>query len=240
MKTNLSIHIDQYLEDKKLAWAPSTLRSEKHRLQAISDHLTGNPEELWNALVHHKPYSRVTIWTRVTDFYQFLLRRNICSGSNLYLEFRQKNQRLFKNCYERRTPDINFDTAQKLLEGIDDPESRRLGLLLLHGGLRFSEGSSLQAEQGYIKGKGGKVRQIYTKSEARYKGTYVTFLRHLKKVGLKPHDLRKLCAQRLVELGANEFELCEIMGWSNLNTASSYVRAKKSRIEELFKKLNVS
>lgn len=235
---NLSQYIDQYLEDKKLAWAPSTLRSEEHRLRGIAAHLNGDAQELWNALVHYKPYSRVTIWTRVTDFYQFLLQRDLCSGSNPYLAFRQKNQRLFKNCYEKRVPDIQFDAARKLVEGIHDAESRRLGLLLLHGGLRFSEGQKVSQDSTSIKGKGGKIRQIYAKAETEYKGSYQTFLRHLKAVGLKPHDLRKLCAQRLVELGANEFELCEIMGWSNLNTASSYVRAKKSRITELFSKLH--
>ena len=104
--------------------------------------------------------------------------------------------------------------------------------------MRFSEFQTI--EDGVVVGKGGRRREIYVTDLPRPKGdvSYGTFYRHLKEVGLKPHDLRKACLTRLVEQGANEFELCEIAGWRNLNTASSYIKANKAKLKALMEKVN--
>ena len=58
--------------------------------------------------------------------------------------------------------------------------------------------------------------------------SYSTLWRELKKVGLKPHDLRKIAGSKFVELGLNEYDLLKVMGWNNIETAKSYIAPKNS------------
>lgn len=230
--------ITSYLDDMKLAWAPSTLRSEKYRLSAVAEALEGDPAILWGLIKDKKPYTRLTIWVRVTRFWDWLLANNYKEGTNAYEHFKKKNARLFRNVYTRRSPDTSFDEANRKINQIDDIQSREKARQLLKTGMRYTE--SLTLQDGYVDGKGGKRRRVYASGDqpSTYSQSYSYFRRQLKAVGLKPHDLRKICFNKLVDNGINEFELCAIAGWSSINTASSYIKSDEKKLEKLMEKIN--
>jgi site-specific recombinase XerD len=224
--------INAYIESKRLAWAPSTLRSEKHRLSAFADAMDGTPLTLWNNIEYMKPYSRLTAWTRATEYWQFLIDGGHRNGPNPYKQFRETNARLFRNCYVTKTPVITFAQATHSIQtGLTGPY-RQMALQLLHTGMRISERRSLK--EGTVVGKGNKRRAVFLHtSEAGETCNESTFRRHLSKIGLKPHDLRKLFLTRMVERGASPYELCQLAGWSSINTAASYIQVNQNRLKEL-------
>lgn len=225
--------IEKYIESKQYAWSPSTLRSETYRLKGVARYLDGNPETLWRAIQTMKPYARLTLWTRVVNYWQFLIDNDHEKGKNLYAKWRQENARLFKNAYVRQKPEITIEEANRIIDQIPNEQYRNRARALVTSGLRFNESNDII--DGRVRGKGGKTRKVFVESDgAQIK--YGGFRKALAKVGLKSHDLRKLFLSRLVELGINEFELCEIAGWSNINTASSYIKVNQNRLEDLVKK----
>lgn len=231
--------IDLYIESKQLAWALTTLRSEESRLHSVESALDDNPLTLWKELGRRglKPYSKATLWTRVVDFYDWCIEEGHRQGPNPYKTFRKKNAKQFKNVYQKQLPEIGFEEARRRIETIKDPTIRGKALHLLSGGLRFAE--SFTQEDGRVVGKGGKVRAVYAQSIEEGSGaSYQAVRRALARLGLKPHTLRKIFASRLVEVGANEFELCEVMGWKSLQTASSYVKARNERVRTLVEKVH--
>lgn len=223
--------IESYISSKRLAWAPKTLSSERYRLQSVAEHLTGDAEALWNVLGRYKPYTRNILWTRVVSFWDSF------SPTNPYRLFRTQNARLFKNNYIQKTPEMSFEEALKRIDGIPDLAIRKRAKEILGSALRYAE--SVTHKDGYVVGKGGKAREVFVPvvEGPDYRGSYHRFWRELAKVGLKPHDLRKLCLSKLVESGANEFELRMVAGWSSLNTAASYIRVQKSRVKSLMAKV---
>jgi hypothetical protein len=237
----LQSQIEQYLESKRLAWSPSTQRSEAARLNAWATHLDGNPSTLWAEMERREMgrYSRVTTWTRIVQLVDWLRapsRPLSACTVNPYKAWRAENARLFKNAYVRRKPEVTFEEAERLLKTLPADVQRR-GLEILGSGMRYTEAAS--HEDGHVVGKGGLVREVFVPrvDGPEYRRAYTTFVRHLRSVGLKPHDLRKLALTRLVELGANEFELCEIAGWTSLAPARSYIKVKRQRVEGLMKGL---
>jgi integrase len=234
--------IDKYLESKKLAWSPSTLRSESARLRALREALVdGSPAKLWEAMERSgmAPYSRCTTWTRVVQLVDWaagagLLR--LPGGVNPFKTWRNENARLFKNAYVRQHPELTFEDAEKRVRALR-PDVARRALEILYSALRYAESDTHDGKS--VVGKGGLERKVYVPEVGgpAYELSYSTFVRHLKAAGLKPHDLRKLAAMRIVEQGANEFELCEIMGWTSLAPAMSYIKANKSRVQALMQGL---
>ncbi len=229
--------IDAYLDDMKLAWSPATVRSEKYRLSVVAEGLDGDPAHLWALIKDRAPYTKVTIWIRVCAFWDWLIDKGH-KNENEYKKFREKNKRLFKNKYVRRMPKLTFKEATARINLISDIPSREKAKELIKTGMRYSESFTLQ--DGYVLGKGGKSRRVFYSSSKGSKDSikYTKFWREVKKVGLKPHDLRKLCLNRLVDKGANEFELCQIAGWSNLNTAASYIRTDETKLQKLMEAVN--
>lgn len=225
--------IDLYIDDHKLSWAPSTLKSERHRLYGLGIQLSTLPIQLWEQIQAQKPYSRVTTWTRVTDFWQWLIDNNHIQGENEYAKFRRKNARLFKNAYQTSKPKITFEEAARLINKLPEGMHRNLALQILGSGERYSE--AIQREGTTIVGKGSKRRTTYRPkfTESNRTGSYASFRRALASIGLKPHDLRKLLATRLVERGMNEADLMEIMGWSSILTAKAYLQPKKEQALKL-------
>lgn len=237
MNTNLTVTqlIEKYLDDKKLAWAETTLKSERHRLNAAAPAIDGKAQTLWDALQEHGAYGRQTIWTRVTDFYQWCLDNEHVQGGNPYRAFRQKNARQFKNVYTKKVPNISFEEIRARIQTIEDEEVRALAERILSGGLRYAESQQVEAD-GTVVGKGSKRRRVYVSVESdrvHNPINYQRLRRALATLSLRPHDLRKAFLNRLVELGANEFELCEVAGWSSISTASSYIKANDERIKRL-------
>lgn len=231
-------YIEQYIQDKQLAWSQSTLKSERYRLLGLAESITGDAMVLWQALDAQKPYSRVTAWTRVTQFWDWLMEtEKIPNGRNPYQIFRTKHERLFKNAYQERVPSIGFEEAVSRVSTITDRSVRDQAKRILLSGMRYFESRTYAG--GQVVGKGGKVREVFLGDKGRQLElrSYATFRRALAEVGLKPHDLRKIYAARVVEEGANEFELKELMGWSKLDTAAKYIKAKRSRVQAIAGKI---
>lgn len=229
---NIENIMSLYLESKTLAWAPTTMKSERHRLNAIIDAVTGDPKVLWASLKDHAPYSRLTIWTRVSDMWDWSREQGFQSGDkNPYRAFKKQNARLFKNAYRKQPAKITYQEAKSRIAQIQDPESRAKAEQLLQGGLRYTE--SLVVRDGKVSGKGGREREVFVRDGGAYSKTYQTLRRHLAAVGLKPHDLRKCFASAVVERGANGFELMEMMGWADIATATSYISISQSRARSL-------
>lgn len=226
--------INQYLISKQWAWAPSTQKSESHRLTAIAGELDGNPERLWRSIQDRGSYTRLTIWTRVADFYDWLIDEGKVKGPNEYKKWRKKNAKVFKNCYQKSKPEISYEEALERIRSIDDEGIRKRALEIIGSGTRYKESGNID-EHGNVCGKGSKVRNVFMPRVVGqdFKGNYQLFRRALAKIGLRPHDLRKLFLSKLVELGANEFELCEIAGWSSIATASSYIKVNSDRTRKL-------
>lgn len=154
----------------------------------------------------------------------------VATGVNVYDEWRKENARVFRNVYEKKKPTISYEEARAKCESLQEP-ARSKALQLLSGGLRYTESSTLR--DGQVVGKGGKVRNVYCLPTGANRQNYQAFRRALGRVGLKPHDLRKIFLTRLVEKGVNQFELCEVAGWSSIATASSYINVNKSRLASL-------
>jgi integrase len=219
--------IEHYIESKRLDWTGSTHQTEQRRLRAVERWITGDALYLWDNIQHQKPYSRLVLWVRVTDYWNWMIRNNHAFGTNPYYDFKKNHPKLFRNVYQTKKPTISFEEARARITNITDERLRLKALQLLEGGLRFTE--SLTVSGGKVRGKGGKLRPVYV-PEREFSLSYRTFHRRLiEETGLRPHELRKIFATRLAEEGAGEFDLLEIMGWSDLETAKSYVRASRAR-----------
>lgn len=231
----LNVYIEQYLSSRQNKWAASTLRSEAARLNAVAKSLDGDPNSLLQATQELAPYSKVTTWTRVISFVDWLIEQGYVDGPNQYRSYRRTNHQVFKNPYKRKHPEISYKEALLRVSGIKDEETRKAAQIILKTGLRAHELHTI--EDGSVVGKGGKLRPLYYRGQVP-KVPYIKLYRELKKVGLKPHDLRKLFASRLVEKGANEFQLTELMGWSKLDTAQSYVRNDPKKLKALVREVS--
>lgn len=225
--------ITEYLESKKNAWSESTLSSEASRLGRLPEAQLTDPGQLWDGTANYGSYTRVTIFTRVCDFYDFLLERGHKFGTNPFRVWRQRNARLFKGAYQPRKPDISYDEAKALLGRLEERDVREKCEELLGGGLRFSESFNRDGE--FVTGKGGKRRRAYA-GASDYERSYSTLLRRLRELGLTPHVLRKIRATQLAQnKDLSVFDLCEIFGWSNPATAMAYVKANDTKIESIMK-----
>lgn len=218
--------IKAYLQSKENAWAPSTMKSESSRLAAVANFIDGNAATLWRALSAHAPYTRKTTWIRVAEFWDWLNP----GQPNPYRQWMKDNARQFKHAYQRRKVDVTFEEAQSLIGRVENVAFRKQALKLLTSGQRFTE--SFSGRDGRITGKGGKVRVDCSNPDlesAVRPSQYINFWRALRKVGLRPHDLRKLAATRLRERGLSDTDVMEIMGWSDIRTAQVYYQSSKEK-----------
>jgi site-specific recombinase XerD len=223
--------VELYIKDHEFAWTPATKRSERYRLLALIDSIDGNPTKLWRAIEGKKPYTKVTIWVRVAKFWQWLIEANHVENKepvNPYSLFRRKNARLFKNAYQKKMAPYSFEEIKQRISQISDEAIRQKALDLLLSGLRFEESTTYS--NGQVVGKGGKIREVFGKVSQKtekngpsFKGSYKTFWRRLNEVGLKPHDLRKAYGSELARSGLNAYDLCRVMGWEKIQTATSYI-----------------
>jgi hypothetical protein len=225
--------IKQYLESKKLAWAPSTLRSEKARLNAVSHLIEQGPEKLWEALEAKGTgrYSRVTLWTTITNFLVWAKS----PAATVFKQFRMENKRLFKNAYTKKPARFTADQVRERIALIECEESRALATFLFESACRYTESQTYK--DGWVTGKGNKPREVLNAAvkPIKYQRCYTTFWRHLAQVGLKPHDIRKTHLSQMA-MQVNPFELAQIAGWSDVKTAQSYVTTEGKGIREAYKK----
>jgi integrase len=229
--------IEKYVQYQEHSWSETTRRSERYRLLALESVLTGDlPAELWEHLEkNYSSYSRVTGWTRVVSFYDWLLESGHKQGTNPYRIWRKRNARLFKHCYERKFPSIDYREAHRRIETIADGEIRSACLALLEGGLRISEIHTYDPGTATVRGKGGKRRKVYCEPFASIGRSDAGLRASLALLGLKPHDLRKLRATELRKRGLKEEDFLKVFGWTSMETAKSYLRPMKD--EELEAKL---
>jgi integrase len=217
--------INSYIEAHKLAWSPATLKSERSRLNSIASHISKGPDYLYNySLERFKPYAIKTLFIRVADFERW---SNKTWG---YSNFITKNARLFKHAYTRSTKNYG-DTLEltSLLSGIADRDLRELAFGIFRNGLRISELRSYDKSTGLVRGKGGRERRLLAPKDLPDQFCSLRELRNLRKelkrLGLKPHDLRKASASILGRKGQLRMEdLMQVMGWSSLQTAASYLQ----------------
>jgi integrase len=188
-------------------------------------------EKMWGEFEkNYKKYSRVKVWNHLVDFYEYYLEGQ---GRNVFLEFKQRNRRLFKNYYDRKQIGLSFEEIKAKILKIENEEIRNLALVLLQTGMRFAESQSVS--NGIVVGKGGKKRKVFMPVlEGKiYKGPHTKFYRELRKIGLGPHMLRKAAATELANKGLREADLLQVFGWERMDTAKYYLQPRRE--EELEK-----
>lgn len=219
--------IEQYLESKKYAWSPSTIKTVRAKLNSTKHLLNRKPEEAFEEL--SKKYSTYT-----TKQYLIILGGydGWKSNSDRFGRFVRDNKRLFRSAYKKRKVGLSYEEAARAISAIQDDETRRTCEFLLRSGLRISEAYCATST---VLGKGNKTRSVFVKAPRRL-ASQSKVRRALAVVGLRPHDLRKLCATRLVEKGVSPQDLCEIFGWSNIQTAYHYLQpSHDDKLKELMK-----
>jgi len=227
--------VEQYITSKALAWSPATRRSELARLRkALPSVSSTSPLETYNALKDKlAPYSLKTLFIRLGQ-----LAQHVDGDAAGYKRFMRDHALLFKNAYTRRNVDVTYEAALALIdEALTGPE-QQAAKLMLSTGLRIHEALKYDGT-GSVVGKGSKLRPVFSSERVSAPTSYFRIYRKLAKVGLKPHDLRKLAATRLAASGElTEADLMEVMGWSNITTASSYLQpTKRSLLSEKVNRL---
>lgn len=215
--------IGDYIDYHKSAWAETTLKKEAARLRAVAPELSKSPEELFTFCQEKglKPYTIKTLFVRLAHFETWALEKGKLRVPKGYKEFKARHARVFKAAYKREELSVSFEEARERLAKIECAESRRLGMALLGTGLRIHELWSVEGDK--VTGKGGRVRHVFQPIE-RPRISRSKLEKDLKAVGLKAHTLRKLFATRVAQSGVRPEDLCEIMGWTNIETAYFYLQ----------------
>lgn len=212
--------IEDYIKAHENAWAPSTLKSERARLNAVADRVTSvAPLALYDELAAagRSPYSIKTLFIRLADLYTW------ANLDNKWRRFVDENARLFKYAYKREQVNIDYTSAKARIAAIKDKEVRALAFDMLRSGMRASE--ALNRTGAFVEGKGGKVRRVFTQGGLPGQAlTYSRLYKELRSVGLKPHTLRKLAATELARAGLQAQDLMEVFGWNNIATAQWYLQ----------------
>jgi len=177
-----------------------------------------------------KPYTRAQAFRRVASFWSWCVDRGYINGPNRYSRYIEDNARLFdqKVVYKRKRIGTAFDEAKARIEQMANPGFRKLALELLGSGARYTEFVTREGNQ--VHGKGDKQRTVFVPAVEgpAMEKSYDSFRRALKAAtGLTPHNLRALAATRLAEGGLNEFDLCKVFGWDDINTAKYYVQPRR-------------
>jgi integrase len=229
---NTKAMIEQYIEAKQGAWSLTTLRTEATRLAGLAGSLTGKPAELWAELEKRRmaPYARVTVWTRVCNFWGWAIEHGHAQGPNLYSVWRKEKAQWFtaSKVYTPKHCDMTLREARARISTMSDSGMQEKAMQLLLGGLRYEE--SFHVEElgpGHyeVRGKGGKLRRVpVAPCRLAFHGGYTAFQRALKRAtGLTPHQLRKIMATECARSGMQEADLCKLFGWECFTTAHKYI-----------------
>lgn len=219
--------VQQYINSKAHAWAPSTLRSELARLRKALPFLRATPIDSYQALqAECSPYSLKTLFIRLGEL------ERATYGTDNYKQFMRSHANLFKNAYKPKKVAFTFKEALELLEqALTGTPELQAAKLMLSSGLRVHEALKYDGS-GSVVGKGAKKRPVFSKTHDIVNGktNYFRVYRKLAKIGLKPHDLRKLAATQLASSGeVTAADLLEVFGWSNIQTATNYLQPSKER-----------
>lgn len=225
--------VDTFIATKKNSWSENTVEASRSRLRALDYTLFDKAEKFHTYLVEvrkQKPYTVKTTFITTAAFYQWAMDNgHMPLAPNKLRAFIDENARLFKNAYQKKPTKLSWEDVVAKIKEIDDKEVRLKAIELLHTGMRWEESFTLK--DGMIIGKGNKARTVHLQpgmQPAPFTRSYSTFLNHLKEVGLTPHTLRKVFATQLVKLGGDQFDLMKVMGWSSIQTATSYIESQSS------------
>jgi integrase len=219
--------IDQYLKFKENSWAPTTLEMERYRLQGLLTvgELIASPGELYKTLKDkYKPYYLQVTFTRLSDFMTWGSKQ--LGWINPYSDFLKSNRNLFRNAYKSEELDVTYAEALKRIKGIEKPEIREAALDILHNGLRAHELNNIMGS--HVIGKGGFLRPLMKEVKIGPRPDRFKLHYELKKVGLKPHSLRKLFATRLLDAGMSLQDVCKVCGWKSIETVLRYAQPKST------------
>ena len=225
--------IEKYIAAHELAWAPTTLKSERARLNAAADLIAAGPRSLYDNKVNTlKPYALKTLFIRIGDLETWAGR------TWGYRAFITENARLFKHAYKRETLNVSIDQFTANISSIQDSNLRALAAGLLRNGLRISELSSYNKVDGVVVGKGGRVRRLLSPDALPDQHPDARTIRKLRqelgRCGLKPHTLRKGAATLLARAGMQSQDLLYVMGWNSLQTAASYLQPQQDEVLSKF------
>lgn len=232
-------YIKNYIEDKRHQWAETTQKSELSRLLKIAPLLAqdASPNEVLDFYLtkHKSKYSAKTLLIRIGEFYAWLEGKGLKTGPNQFKDFMHNNYG-FKNAYKKQELSISYEEAKSRISFIEDSNTKNWAKFMLETGVRLFEvyRVKIENEQVSVIGKQGKERKIFKIPPAIVPPSRIDFQRALKQVGLTPKVLRKLFASMLDQRGVALKDLMEIMGWSAVQTADSYLQKSK---EERLKKL---
>lgn len=220
--------IEQYLAEKSLVWTESTLRTETSRLTRAQkdDLLDATPLEALKKLreAGRGQYTTKTLFVRIANYFDWLVEKGV-AADNPWAEFLKKNGQVFRHAYKKETVEETFEGAREKIESIGSKLIRDHALFLLHSGLRISESYNVKPGQKHIDGKGGRRRPLFAEPPKETCKPHI-LRAALSEHGLKPHTLRKLLATKLVNQDMRPQELCRVFGWSDINTAMSYLQPR--------------
>src|SRR5262245_31208127 len=124
--------IQSYLNSNNLRWAPSTLKSERARLNALpkSWHLK-EPKSIYQALVdaNRAPYSIKTSFIRMSAAYSWAYPNKL----NPFRAFLRSHANLFKYAYQKKSLKISFEQARKVIAQLPVAEQLKARQLLASG-----------------------------------------------------------------------------------------------------------
>jgi len=244
MQQFTSQQVAAYIESKKLAWSPTSIKSEWARLrQGVKISAScQSATEFFAAMQQagQKPYSIKTMFIRMSELAKFATGGEI---DNEFSRFLRMNALVFKNAYKREKVGVTYLQAVAAIQTICNIQIRNIAQFMLQSGLRVTEAINYDGS-GEVIGKGNKRRVVYCKDSSKALATeglpplmYMDIYKALKDVGLKPHTLRKLAASQLVAAGFKEADLMEVMGWNSMQTAAIYIQPAnetdlKRRVQE--------
>lgn len=215
--------VKEYLNEHRFSWAKTTINSEEARLNKYGHLLDKDPACAYAQLLPElKPYTIKTLFIRLSHYQKWRIAQGLDQAAT-YESFLKKHANKFKHVYDKKEINIDYDTALQRIQTIADHATREHAEFLLRSGLRISE--SAKVRDGQVVGKGGKTRPVFFDppktlvSPKKLRGA-------LAKLGLKPHDLRKLCATRMARKGTDAATLCKVFGWSKIDTAYKYLQAQ--------------
>lgn len=225
--------IDAYIESKSVGWSLSSQRTEASRLYNTIDMLEQyglNPFKIYNELQKTmRAYTIKTIFIRISSLIDFGLKYELLDGRlNQFREFMSTiapNNFKTVNVYKKKHLSTNFDEAYNNILNITNDIVKDTLIYLLKTGLRISELYKIKNDNGeyFVKGKGGKIRQILFEPPKTIASLYQIRL-ELSKLNLTPHDLRRLCATHLINNKLNVNEVQQVFGWSSIATANNYIQ----------------
>jgi integrase len=233
--------VDEYIKSKRLAWARTSQKNERSRLNKHAPCVLEDPADVYDRLkATMKPYSIKTLFVRLGLFYQWMIDNDkVPPSKNHWKQFMASHANLFKHAYQTERLTVTYAEARERIETIDEPW-RTAALQLLEGGLRSCELRTFDGE--CVIGKGSKPRTVFFRDDLktfRYTGCYSALYKRLKAVGLKPHTLRKLCA---TEFGnqdkVGDMDMLEVFGWNSIDTSKRYRQPKRrDQLKEMLQRV---